>query len=164
MPTIDTRTDKTTRVARVKQAIVGVNKYYGGQASLTLDGTQYTPASLVQLLQSFVDLDALLTASKAKAHEQVGQEKVLYTQVRIVLQALHGYVVSTFGNKAAAVLADFGFTPTKRTQPKVAVKMEAQKQSAATRAARHTMGQKQKKGVKGAAGAPAPTPATPPKQ
>ncbi len=49
-----------------------------------------------------------------------------------------------------SVLGDFGFSSPKRQTPDEATKAAAVGKRAATRAARHTMGKRQKAGIKGA--------------
>jgi hypothetical protein len=73
-------------------------------------------------------------------------------------------VLAQFGDTQAAssVLADFGFTPQKVPAITAEAQATAVEKNRATRAARHTMGPKQKKLVTGTvAPTTAPSPATP---
>ncbi len=159
MNNVRSNTNKTTVVARIKQAIVGVNKYLGAQPSLLLGGVQFTPAALVALFQSFVALDDAVMTAKGKARDLMQQQRILRAQILGVLKALHALVNGTYGDRAAEILGDFGFAPAKAPKTKVKVKAAALDKSLATRAARHTMGTKQKKAVTGTPVAAA----TPPK-
>jgi hypothetical protein len=66
-----------------------------------------------------------------------------------VIRDYQSYLVSLLGN-APSTLADYGLAPRKVRAPLTSEqKAAAAAKSAATRAARHTMGTVQKKGVKG---------------
>jgi hypothetical protein len=69
--------------------------------------------------------------------------------LRTFMSALVTYIKAGYGSQPD-VLADFGIqTPKARAQLTVEAKAAASAKRAATRAARNTMGSKQKKGVKG---------------
>jgi hypothetical protein len=152
---ISSHNSKPTELAAVKQAIVGIPKHLGGASSLSLNGVLYTPTSLVAFLQAFVDLSVSVIAAKAQAHDLLLQEQTSGLAVRVVLQALRSYVVGLYGNGATGILGDFGFAPKKATTPKVAVKALAAAKNRATRAARHTMGKREKLAIKGTVPVPA---------
>jgi hypothetical protein len=88
-------------------------------------------------------------------------EQDLHDSTVSTLASLRSFVMLKFGSNAIATLADFGFQPRKRTVPTVDTKAAAAEKSLATRAARHTMGPKQKAKIKGTVAviAPATTPA-----
>ena len=64
------------------------------------------------------------------------------------MSALESYVRAAFGS-SPDVLADFGITPKARVPLTVKAKTAAAAKRASTRAARHTLGSKQKSGIKG---------------
>ena len=74
-------------------------------------------------------------------------------------KGLKAWVVSQFGADSQEA-KEFGFLPAKSTPKSAATKAQAVAKSLATRQARHTMGRKQKKGIKGTVVAPA-APAVP---
>ncbi|MDP9001721.1 MAG: hypothetical protein M3O46_16600 [Myxococcota bacterium] len=100
-----------------------------------------------------------MDAAKATTKAKVAAEKTDMASLRIFMDAFVTFVKATFGN-APDVLADFGVHPKARTPLTVEAKAAAAAKRAATRAARHTMGAKQKKGVKGAVTGIVVTPAT----
>ena len=164
-----TTVNRTTTQARDAQVITGIQKHLQNTPSLPLGGTAYTPADLVKLVQSRIDSANTVAAGKASWHSTVVANKALTTNVTPALRALRDYVINVFG-AASPVLADFGFTPPKRTTKTPEQKAAAAAKAKATRAARHTAGKNQKKSVKGAVTAtlvvtptgssqPAPSPA-----
>jgi hypothetical protein len=143
------------------QVIAGIEKHLQTVPSLPLLGSAYTPADLVKLVQSRLDAASTTTTTKANWHSTVVAEKALNAKLTPVLRALRQYVINVFG-AASPVLADFGFAPSKLTTRTPEEKAAATAKAKATRAARHTMGTKQKKGVKGAVTGIVVTPITAP--
>ncbi|HEY5239948.1 MAG TPA: hypothetical protein VIJ22_00720 [Polyangiaceae bacterium] len=127
---------------------------------ITLNAVDYTPASLMALFQSFIDLaDATVTA-RASWLLAVQKEAALLTRIMGVLSALKAYVTLKFGPGAVDTQADFGFSPRKVVVMTAAEKTASAAKAKATRAARHTMGSDQKKAVTGASVAEPISPAT----
>ncbi len=153
------------------QVIVGIRNNLQNVSSLPLAGTTFTMATLEQLIQSRID--AANAVANARAHwvDASATYETLNTNVTKVVRALRDYVINVYGEDSP-VLADFGFTPTKRS-PLTPDELVAKAQkAAATRKARGTMGKKQKAKIKGTvtttapaappdATAPAVTPAAP---
>ena len=128
--------------------------------TVTLNGVDYTAASLMALLQSFIDLADATVAAKGFWLLAVQKEAANRTLIMGVLAALKAYVTLKFGPGAVDTQADFGFSPKKTVVKTVATKSKAATKAAATRVARHTMGSVQKKAVTGASVAEPVTPAT----
>jgi hypothetical protein len=155
--------NRTTFQNRCRNAIAGVKKDLSSVATITLEGVDYTPTTLMALLQSGIDgADATVTA-RAAWLLTVQTEQALNAKILGVLAALKAYVTQKYGSGAVDTQADFGFSPRKTVVKTAAVKAEAATKAEATRTARHTMGSKQKKAVTGTSPAPEPvTPATTP--
>src|SRR5258708_23110573 len=154
-----TTINRTTTQARDAQVIRGVQKHLQNVSSLPLGGSAYTPADLVKLVQSRIDSANVAAGTKANWHSTVVEDRTLNTKLTPVIRALRQYVINVFG-ATSPVLADFGFTPPKKATRTPEEKAAAAARAKATRTARHTMGKKQKKDVKGAL--PTTAPATPP--
>jgi hypothetical protein len=140
---------KNTVASRAKQLIAGAQKHFSTASSLAFGGGTFTPAQTVASLQTLADLrtavDDAKAATKAKIAAEAAQAPALTSHMAAFVQ----YVKATFGN-SPDVLADFGLKPKKAAAPlTVDQKAAAAAKRAATRAARHTMGSKQKKDVKG---------------
>jgi hypothetical protein len=151
--------DKT--INNNRQAIAGVQKHFATTPTLVLDGTPTTPKDVIATLQAAIDaIDAAGAAEKA-FHDKVAAQHAALAKGDAVLKALKALVKNQLGS-AEGVMGDFGFTTPKRKTPDEATKAAAVAKRAATRAARaarHTMGKRQKANVKGEA---KPAPATPP--
>jgi hypothetical protein len=158
-------TNKTTEVARVRSLITGLGKHFSTATNLTVGGASYAPSALTQLLQSFVDLSDGAAAAKVSYKDALKNQKAQAAALRAVIRAFRAFVFATFGNTPSA-LADFGLVPRKGPVPKtVEQKASAVVKNLATRAARHTVGSKAKKKIKGtlpAAPSPAPHPTATP--
>jgi len=153
---------KTTRQSRLSKILAGLAKYFSG-VTITLGGVAYAYDDLRRLIQG--DLDAMTASAQAKAaySAQVQVERNVHAKVNPVLRLLRNFVIAQFGDTqdASGKLADFGYAPRKSTKKTLEVKVGAQEKTKATRAARHTLGSKQKTKVKGTVPAPAPAAAAP---
>jgi hypothetical protein len=133
---------------RLGDLVAGTQKHFPN-GSLTFGGATYTPAVLIQLFQSLDDATTGMDVAKAKWQDALKAQRGAKAKVGPVMQAYRSYLVSLFGN-AVETLADFGLTPHKAPAPQTAEqKATAAAKRKATRAARHTMGTKQKAGIKG---------------
>jgi hypothetical protein len=91
----------------------------------------------------------------ANWHATVLADRALRTSVTRVLRGLREHLLNVFGDTSPA-LADFGLAPPKKPLTTPEKKAAAADKMRATRAARHTMGKKQKKAIKGVVPATAP--------
>jgi hypothetical protein len=157
-------TSKSTAKDRDSKAMLGIDKHLAGAASVTLNGTAYTPAELKSILKKDIDSANIVDAARAAWQKTVKDEREIRSETSVLLHALKGYLVATHGEGAVDLLADFGFTPPKPRKVTVKVKATAADKTALTRALRHTMGKKQKAKVKATvpASAPAATASTAP--
>jgi hypothetical protein len=142
---------KSTKASLVEDLITGTNKHYPSSSqALTFGGATHTVAALTQLFQSFVDLREAVIASQATTKAKVAAERAQAPSLLVVIDEFVAFVRVTFGGQPDA-LADFGLAPPKARTPLTAEqKAVAAAKGKATRAARHTAGKNQKKGVKGA--------------
>jgi hypothetical protein len=135
-------------VATAKQFVAGTAKHLGSMAQVTLLGSSFTPAQLESKLQALVDLRSDVDAARAAATAKLANEAAQTPALLALMGALESFVKATFG-ASPDVLADFGLAPKARAQVTVETKAVANAKRKATRAARHTMGPKQKKGIVG---------------
>ena len=143
------KVNRATLQNRCRNAIAGVQKDLSSVKTITLEGVDYTPATLVKLLQSFITAaDATVTA-RGSWLLAVTTEAASQTQILGVLAALKAYVTLQYGSGAVDTQADFGFSPKKKVVKTAATKANAATLAKATRASRHTMGSDQKKDVHG---------------
>jgi hypothetical protein len=143
--------NKTQDATRAGLLIAGLGKHPATVGSLTIGSVPYTPAELAALLQTLVDLRRAVTDAQAAAQTKLANERAQAPALRSLMSALVTILKTSFGN-SPDILADFGLTPRKVPAPlTVDAKRAAAAKRKATRAARHTMGSKQRLAVKGAA-------------
>jgi len=132
--------------SRAKQLIAGAEKLLTGTAALV--GTTFTPAEVTSKLQAIVDLRADVENAQATARARLAVEAAEMLALRVFMSAFVSHVKAAHGTSPEA-LAAFGIHPKARVPLTVEAQAAAIAKRAATRAARHTMGPKQKKAVKG---------------
>jgi hypothetical protein len=152
---------RTTLRDRCRLAMAGIDKYLASEPTIPLGGFAKTPADAKRALQSTIDAADATQKARAVWIDSSAAEQSLHDSTTSMLNKLRSFVILKFGDNALGTLAEFGFQPSKRTVPDVETKAAAADKSLATRAARHTMGPKQKAKIKGtvAVTAPATTPA-----
>ncbi len=139
---------------RLLSLIAGLQKHFSNASSLAFGGQTLSPQALIALLQSLIDAGDAAAAAKVSARDAVKAERAKALVVRPTVRAFVKFVYATFAE--AQDLADFGLAPHKpQARLPLSTKVEAKAKSKATRQARHTMGSKQRREVKGSA-APAP--------
>jgi hypothetical protein len=151
----------TQRLAFLNLLIAGIGKYFAGVTTLTLAGTAYAPSALVKLLEELVSAINAAVAARTAAHDAVLAASAKSAAVDPVIAALRSYLLGVYSD--AKTLADFGLAPRKpRRAPTQQEGAAAAAKRLATRAARHTLGKRQKASVHGTAPEPAPVVAPPP--
>ena len=129
--------------------LAGVQKFLVQYPSLYVGGQSMTPSAIVTALQNRINASqaaqaaevARAAAVKANLNERA-QSATFEQGLRQVVQGMYSQSPDT--------LAVFGLKPRKSTKKTVATKTEAVAKNKATRAARHTMGPKQKLEITGA--------------
>jgi hypothetical protein len=131
-----------------KQLIAGTAKHLSSATPVAFAGGSFTGDQITSKLQALVDLRSSVDAAKATAQAKLAAEAAQAPALRTFTRQLRVFVKASFST-SPDVLADFGITSKARELPTVEGKAAAVAKRAATRAARHTMGAKQKAGVKG---------------
>jgi hypothetical protein len=134
---------KSQVAAIAKQLIAGAEKHLTSTTQVSLLGSSFTPAQITSTLQSLVTLRSDVDASKASTTAKIANEATQMPALRAFMSAFESYVRAAYGS-SPDVLADFGITRKARTPLTVEAKAAAAAKRAATRAARHTLGTKQK--------------------
>jgi hypothetical protein len=143
------RQGKGTVVTLAEQLIAGTTKHLTNVTQVMLVGGSFTPTQVTEKLQALVKLRNDVDAARALTKARLATEKTDMTALRTFMDAFVTFVKAAFST-SPDVLADFGLHPKARTPLTVEAKAAAAAKRKATRAARHTMGTKQKKSVKGA--------------
>jgi hypothetical protein len=141
--------NKATVVVLAEKLTAGTDKHLANETQVKFAGGSFTPAQITSKLKQIVTLRADEDAAKAATKAKLAAEKADMPALRIFMDALVSFVKVTYGTMPD-VLADFGIAPKARTPLTVEAKTAAAAKRKATRAARNTMGAKQRKKVKGA--------------
>ena len=143
-----TNISKANAHALDQKAIAGVDKYFAKVKTLTLAGTTYTPSTLKATLQAEIDANTSLDDLRAQFKQQAASTRTARAKARAARKALKAYVLGVYGADAVQMLEDFGMTKSQGTLS-VKAKADAVAKAQATRKARHTMGKRQKRTIKG---------------
>jgi hypothetical protein len=143
------KVNKTMNTALDQKIIAALGSQLKAAATITLGGTVYKAKDLQQELQAEVDAAKTTQSAKTAWQQAVLAEQKVATQAASLRKALRSYLIGTYGAKSATV-AEFGFAPKQAAVVVVATKAAANEKRKATRAARGTLGKKQKQGIKGA--------------
>ena len=142
-------TTKTNRVVQDQQLLLGLEKHFGKSAVLAFAGGKHKVADLLEALQARVDASSAVVPAKAAFHAAVEKERDAVASSEDTLAALRTWIVAVHGNDRA-ILSDFGLAPKKERRALTSAEAAQRALKAkATRAARHTMGSRQKAKIKG---------------
>jgi hypothetical protein len=153
------RTSRITQKVADQKLSEGLKKHKTDVVSFAIAGTSPTVDAVLAALDARIAAESAADSARATwqtkvqvARDERSSTRVLVSGVRQALQLKYANEIDT--------LADFGLKPRKQPAPRTPEqRAEAVAKAKATRAARHTMGSKQKAKIKGAApAAPATTP------
>jgi hypothetical protein len=156
--------NKTSQMAGEQKLIAGVEKHLS-KVTIHIAGKTFTPKQIVSILQARASATNAASAARAAWLKVVSEERVQHAQTKEIVDGLRQVLLVMFGS-AVDTLNDFGLSPRKRRPLDPSEKVKKAARARATRAARHTMGKRQKQAIKGEvvetppaalASAPAPT-------
>jgi hypothetical protein len=157
--------NRTTQQDRNRKSIAAIQKYLSQLASMFIAGVAYTPAQFIALLQKDVDLADAASNAKEDLRVAAAAAREQRATMAPIMVGFRAFLENMFTDPST--IAEFGFPVRSRTGLTVEAKAVAADKRAATRAARHTMGPKQKKDIKGTVAptepetpSPAPAPVT----
>lgn len=149
-----TKQNKPTRKDLDQKVMDGVDLHLTTTPTLTINGEQFTPATLKAVFQSDIDAMGKTDATRAQLKAEVQVAKAARQRATVVRKALKAFLIGQFGPAAVQLLEDFGFEAPKAPGPKTTKqKAAATAKSVATRARVRTA-------VAQARGAETPEPAT----
>jgi hypothetical protein len=169
---LGTNTPKPNRPSRIsaeQKLIDGLNKHASTITSMVIAGTAMTPAQIIAAVQAILTTATNVVTTRAAWQAAVLTDSNTSVKNDAFLSGLRQALLVAFAGQVDA-LADFGLTVRKPVVRTPAEKAEASAKAKATRAARHTMGAKQKAAITGenptggttSTPAPAPVPAPAP--
>ncbi len=139
---------RLVKEAADQKMLVGIQQYLSTFPTITVGKQSFKPTDLVTVLQDRIaNSQAVQTATAARS-AAVKMDRDHRTQTAPAVGALKRVVQGMFPG-SPDILAVFGLQPLKAGTRTVATKAAAVEKTLATRAARHTMGPKQKEGIKG---------------
>jgi hypothetical protein len=130
-----------------------LKSYVDGKAQINVDGKKQKASQVVAIYQSCLDSRAALATKRAETKAAMATRTSAEQARRSADRAVKAWVVNEFGEGSQQAI-DFGFPPPKKATRTVESKVNAVALGKATRAARHTMGKKQKSLIKGTMVAP----------
>jgi hypothetical protein len=156
------RTDETTS----EQTLIdGLNKHAAAIQAIAIAGASVTTKDIVATLQSRIDSAKAALSTRATWLTAVQADRAVRDKTKTFVSGLKQALLVAFAGQIDT-LADFGLTGRKTTVLTPEEKLVRAAKARATRAARHTMGSKQKAEIKGmvaptALASPAPSAPTP---
>ncbi len=148
-----TRMKNAEVVDTTAQRLKALTDNVAAKAEITMDGARYTRAQLAAIYQAALDTRSALVKSRAQVKVDLAARGKAEANRVAIESGLKAWVVAQFGPRSNEAY-EFGYTPRKPGVASVETKANAQKLATATRAARGTMGKKQKLKVKGTLVAP----------
>jgi len=145
--------DNATVVDVCTKRLNALKSYVDGKAQINVGGKKQKASQVVAIYQSCLDSRAALATKRAEVKAAMATRTSAEQARRSADRAVKAWVVNEFGEGSQQAI-DFGFPPPKKATRTVESKVNAVALAKATRAARHTMGKKQKSLIKGTMVAP----------
>jgi hypothetical protein len=138
---------------RINARLAGLRQLMPADQTFTVHGQTLTAAQIVQALQAMADLYAALTRVEEQCQAAMTQARQpLNAELPTMQQFLNGFdnVLRGFYGTGHPQLSDYGIASGARTPPSSVTQAQAAATATLTRAARHTMGKRQRLAIKGA--------------
>jgi hypothetical protein len=146
-------------VATCTQRLAALAKYVRTKTAMTVDGKPYKLSDVTDIYQTCVDTRSALHVKRAEYDKALDARDSAEVERQAFDKGFKAWVMSQFGADSQEAL-EFGFAPAKVGVKTTETKLNAVKQSLATREARGTRGKRQKEKIKGTVRFPA-VPAAP---
>jgi hypothetical protein len=154
----NTKSNKLSLVSTCTALVQGVNTLT--DTTFTLDGQTVSKAAVLAPLNACIAAITATTTAHSNWTASVQAERTAVAAAVAMIAVLKPYLKVRLGKSNPVLKSEFGVAPAKAAKKPVAVKSAAIAKAKATRAARHTMGTKQRAGIKGAVATP-PAPKAP---
>jgi hypothetical protein len=130
-------------VASAETTIVSNLPAVLGNAGIPISGTIMNAKQTVALVQSHLDATAHVADLRAELKAAIHAADALRATIKAAVICIRGYVAALYGEHSTQY-ASLGFEPRKPPHKSAKTTAEAVDKSLATRAARHTMGKRQR--------------------
>ncbi len=144
----NTSRNRTQQIGSDQKLIEGLNKYATTLPSLVIGGTSMTTKDIVAQVQPRIDKSNTALSARATWQAAVRASHQELDATATFIANLKQTLLAAFAGQVD-VLADFGLSSRKLAVLTPEARVAAIAKMRATRAARHTMGSQQKKGVVG---------------
>jgi hypothetical protein len=140
---------KGTIATVASKLAAGVQKHFASTTPILIAETSFSPAQLAAKLERLAFLRSEVEAAKAALKGKLEDEKREGPALRVLYFAVISFVRVAYEG-APEILADFGLAPRKTRRPLSGEEMVAAvAKRASTRAARGTIGKKEKAAIRG---------------
>lgn len=154
-------TNRADQLTADQGLINGLTKHQSTLPTLLIGGTSYTAATAITIVQQRVVAAQAVAPAKAAWQAAVKADTNELASTKAFVSGLRQALLLAYAS-SPTTLADFGLAPHKTPAPRTpAEKAAAAAKAKATRAARHTMGKKQKLAITGTVTAPLSPPQPP---
>jgi hypothetical protein len=140
--------NRTNRITSDVRLLQGLTKHAQAFPLLVQGGRSYDIKQMIDVLQQRIDAANEAQSKRAVWLEAVQADRQSYASTKAFLSALAQVLRIAFSDSIEN-LADFGLDPYKKHVRTPDEKIAVAAKSKATRAARHTMGKKQRAAIKG---------------
>ena len=128
--------------------IDGFNRHAAAIPSMVVDGAILTKQDIVDALQSRIDSARAALSTRATWQTAIRTDRSRRDQTKTLVSGVKQGLLVAFSSQLDT-LADFGLTARAKHVPTPEEKLAATEKGKATRAARHTMGSRQRAKIKG---------------
>jgi hypothetical protein len=143
------RVSKITQHTRAMKLLAGIAKHFPATGRFRIAGASYTRAQLAAVFQEQLDAMTAVGAAHALLTAAVMRERAATKRAHAAAKNLRLWAEGHFGSSALAI-TDFGWSIPRKTGPKtVEAKLAVARKGAATRAARKTLGKRQRQKIRG---------------
>ena len=142
------RPNNATVVEACTQRVRALGSYVDGSVTIAINGRKHAHAEVVAIYGRCLDARATVARLRAQLLEAIGTVGETEAARLEADAALKAWVRAQFGVESTEAI-DFGFPPPRTGVRTVEEKALAVARAKATRKARHTMGKRQKEGIRG---------------
>lgn len=152
---------RAKQLAMLQKLSEGLKKHQQTLSSLVIEGKAFTTPELIAAVQARLDSANAVLSTRATWQNTVKTDRDEQAKTKGFVSGLRQALLVAFAG-SIDTLADFGLVGRKPRVISPEKKLAAAQKAKATRAARHTLGKKQKAAIKGTApqAAPATSPST----
>jgi hypothetical protein len=130
------------------QLSAGLTKHASTLPPITIAGKTISPADLIAMLQVLRTAASAADSTHAAWRAAVATNRTKRKQAATLLTGVNEWLHLAYGT-SPDMLGDFGLTPRKKPVVSPEARLAGAAKARATRVARHTMGPKQKRNIKG---------------